>query len=131
MAVQIPVVALYAPLNALFNIFLANRVSSGRAKAKVGIGTGQDKELELRVRMHGNNAEFVPLALLMLLIAELAGGAAMWLHVLGGTLLVARLFHAFGLPRPAPNVFRFTGTAATWLIIVATSVWTLVLRFAS
>lgn len=98
---------------------------------RITVGTGEDKALELRVRAHGNHAEFVPLALLMLLIAELVGAPAVWLHVLGGTLLVARVFHVLGLPRPAPNFFRFTGTAATWLIIAGTSVWILVLRFTS
>ncbi len=129
MAVQVPVIALYASLNAILNVHLANRVSSGRQKGKVSVGVGSDKELELRVRAHGNNAEFVPLALLMLLIAELCGGSSMWLHVLGGTLFVARVFHAYGLPRPAPNFFRFTGTALTWFIILGTSLWVLVMRF--
>ena len=46
------------------------------------------------MRAHGNNAEFMPLRVLMLLIAELSGGSSMWLHVLGGSLLITRVAHA-------------------------------------
>lgn len=129
---QVPVVALYGSLNAILNVYLANQVSTNRRKEKVSVGLGQNnKALELRVRIHANNAEFVPLALVMLLIAELAGGASMWLHVLGGTLLVARVFHMIGMPMKAPNFFRASGTALTWGMILATSVWLLAMRFAS
>lgn len=126
---QVPVVALYGALNAIFNVFLANNVSTVRRKEKVGLGLGSSKDLETAVRVHANNAEFVPLALVMLLIAELMGGSSLVLHCLGGTLLVARVLHAIGLPRKAPNVPRFAGTALTWMMIVGTSVWVLVLRF--
>jgi uncharacterized membrane protein YecN with MAPEG domain len=125
----VPVVALYGSLNAIFNIYLANRVSTMRRKVKVGIGTSGDKSLELAVRIHANNAEFVPLALVMLLVAELQGGHSAALHALGGTLLVGRMLHAYGMPRKAPNVPRFVGTAATWTTILVTSVWVLVMRF--
>jgi uncharacterized membrane protein YecN with MAPEG domain len=92
------------------------------------MGTGDSEALHLAIRVHANNAEFVPLAIVMLLLAELCGGSSLWLHVAGGVLFTARLAHAFGLPRPAPNVFRFFGTAATWAVIVALSAWTLWLR---
>jgi hypothetical protein len=52
----------------------------------------------------------------MLLLAELRGSLSLWLHIAGGLLLIARLSHAFGFPRPAPNAFRFFGTAATRVI---------------
>ena len=122
------VTALYGSLNAIFNIFLANRVSTFRRSEKVSIGHGESKALELAARIHANNAEFVPLAIIMLLLAELCGGASLYLHIAGGLLLVSRIFHAIGMPRPAPNVFRFVGTGVTWIGIVALSVWILVLR---
>jgi uncharacterized protein len=122
------VTALYGSLNAILNITLANRVSTLRRRDKVGIGIGDSKDLELAVRIHANNAEFVPLAIVMLLLAELCGGASLWLHIAGGMLLVARIAHAVGLPRPGPNALRFAGTAITWTAIVALSVWVLWLR---
>lgn len=124
------VVALYGSLNAILNIALASRVSAVRGKVKVALGSSDSKDLEIAVRAHGNNAEFVPLALVMLLIAELMGGASAGLHIIGGSLFVSRVLHAYGLPKPAPNFGRFVGTAGTWLAIVGTSIWVLVMRFA-
>lgn len=122
------ITALYGALNAILNIYLANNVSTARRKHGVSVGTGESKELLLASRIHSNNAEFVPLAIVMMLLAEMLGGAGVLLHVYGGLLLLARLLHAYGMPRKAPNPFRFTGIALTWTLIVAVSGWVLYLR---
>jgi uncharacterized membrane protein YecN with MAPEG domain len=128
---NVPVVALYGSLNALFNILLASRVSSLRRTERVSVGHGESKRLEVAARIHGNNAEFVPLGIVMLLIAELMGGSSLWLHVFGGSLFVGRVLHAIGMPRPAPNFGRFVGTALTWTTISLVSGWILYLRFSA
>ncbi len=128
MMVAPTITALYAALNAILNIYLANQVSTARGKHKVSIGHGESPELLLAARIHSNNAEFVPLALVMLLIAELLGGASVIIHVCGGLLLLARVAHAVGMPRKAPNFFRFTGVVLTWALIVGLSGWVLYLR---
>jgi uncharacterized membrane protein YecN with MAPEG domain len=126
----VPVIALYGPLNAFFNIFLANRVSNFRRGSKVSVGDGDNEDLLRTSRAHGNNAEFVPFALLMLLIAELMGGKSVILHVMGGSLLLARVLHAIGIhERKTPNAARFIGTALTWTLIVASGGYALYLRF--
>jgi hypothetical protein len=122
------VTALYGALNALFNIFLANEVSRMRRKHDVGLGTGDDPAMLVAIRAHGNNAEFVPLAILMLLLAELCGGASWALHALGGALFAARIAHWIGIPRKAPNPFRFGGTAITWTMIATCAGYVLYLR---
>ena len=124
----VPVVALYAPLNAFFNIALAARVVPLRGGRGVSLGDDGSKEMITAIRVHGNNAEFVPLALVMLLVAELAGGASFVLHLAGGTLLLARISHALGLPRKAPNPLRSFGVAGTWGMIVAMGAYSLWLR---
>jgi uncharacterized protein len=125
----VPVVALYGAINAFINIGLALRVSRVRGTEKVSLGHGESPAMLRAVRAHGNNAEFVPLALVMLLIAELMGGSSLWLHVLGGALTVARIAQPIGIHMPkAPNVPRFIGTAATWVMIIATAVYVLILR---
>ena len=125
----VPVIALYGPLNAFFNIYLANRVSTARGRYKVAIGHGESVEMLRESRAHGNNAEFVPLAILMLLIAELMGAKSLWLHAMGGSLLVARVLQAVGLHQEnAPNPARFIGTGLTWLIIAVASGYALILR---
>lgn len=124
------VTALYGSLNAIFNIYLANRVSDSRRANKVALGVGENlRDLEVRVRTHGNNAEFVPLAIVMLLLAELCGGSSAMLHVLGGALLVARVAHVPGMAaKKTPNAARMFGTGVTWTMIVVTSGYTLYLR---
>ncbi len=123
------ITALYGALNAIFNIFLANNVSNVRRAHKVSLGDNDHPAMLVAIRAHGNNAEFVPLAIVVMLLLELCGADRVVLHIYGGLLLVARVLHWIGLPRKAPNFFRFTGVAATWAIIVFGSIYLLVLRF--
>ena len=124
------ITALYGALNAIFNIFLANRVSSLRSKHGVSLGMTDEGPLLVAIRAHSNNAEFMPLALVLMLLAELCGGHSAVLHAFGGILLLARVAHAYGLAGKPHNPFRYWGTALTWVGIVAMSGYTLYLRFA-
>jgi uncharacterized membrane protein YecN with MAPEG domain len=93
----VPVTALYGALNAFLTVGLGVNVSRVRGKHDVWRGDGGHADLIAAIRAHGNNAEHVPLALILLLVAELCGGNSMALHAFGGALLVARLAHALGL----------------------------------
>ena len=123
------ITALYGALNAIFNIFLANNVSNARRRHKVGIGDGSDPGMLVAIRAHANNAEFVPLAIVVMLLLEMCGADRAILHIYGGTLLVARIAHWIGLPRKSPNPYRFGGVAVTWILIVAGAAYLLYLRF--
>jgi uncharacterized membrane protein YecN with MAPEG domain len=123
------ITALYGALNAVFNIALAYRVSRMRAKHSVSIGTGTNDQLAIAVRQHANNAEYLPLALVMLLICELCGGDRVLLHVIGGGLLAGRVAHAVGLPGKQWNVWRFSGSALTYVGILGSAGYALYLRF--
>jgi uncharacterized membrane protein YecN with MAPEG domain len=123
------ITALYGALNAILNILLANRVSSMRKVHKVSLGEGEATPMLVAIRAHGNNAEFVPLAIVMMLLAELCGGNAIALHVFGGALLLARIAHPIGLPLKSPNPYRYFGVAVTWLMIVGCAGYVLYLRF--
>jgi uncharacterized protein len=122
------ITALYAALNAILNIWLANRVSTIRRRDKVSLGHGDSQDLLVAVRVHANSAEFVPLALLMMLIAELCGAASVPLHVYGGLLFVGRLMHVPGMSMKAPNFYRVAANIITWFGIVIISVYVLWLR---
>ena len=50
--------------------------------------------MERRIRVHGNFAEYVPLALLLLLFMELQAQSRFLVHVLCIVLIAARLVHA-------------------------------------
>ena len=125
------ITALYGALNGILNIFLASRVSKARGEHGVSLGDGKadQQALFVAIRAHGNNAEFVPLAIVMLLLAELCGGHPVVLHVMGGLLLLARVAHPIGMARRSPNPFRFGGTALTWGVVMAAAGYTLYLRF--
>ena len=56
-----------------------------------------DGILQRKVRAHGNFTEYVPLGLLLILALELMQGQSWLLWLLGGTLTLARIAHAYGV----------------------------------
>jgi uncharacterized membrane protein YecN with MAPEG domain len=110
------VTPLYAGLLALLFLVLSQRAIRARRQARLALGAGDDPALLRAIRVHGNFAEYVPLALLLLLLLELqlapalsqpaALLPALLLHGLGATLLLGRLLHAIGVAR-APEQFRY------------------------
>lgn len=118
----VPLTALYGALHGVLNVALAVNVTRVRAKTQVFLGTGESPELLLAQRQHGNNAEYVPFALLLLLVAELQGGSAMMLHGLGATLTLGRVLHAVGVgSKPSP--LRALGAVLSWAVIVTAGIY--------
>ena len=117
------ITALYAGLLGILYIALGGFVVAQRRRARIGLGTGSDPALERSVRVHGNFAEYAPLFLVLLLVAELAGAAGALLHLLGAAFLLARIGHAFGLGRSSgTSTGRFFGTLVTWVAIIVVAV---------
>ncbi|MDH5835623.1 MAPEG family protein [Luteimonas kalidii] len=111
---------LMASLHVLLYVALALRVVLHRRASRIGVGTGGDGTMALRVRVHGNFAEYVPLALLMLALLELSAMPAALLWTCGGVLLLARVLHAIGLGgSPGYSFGRFAGTLLTFLVLLA------------
>ncbi|MDT8450119.1 MAG: MAPEG family protein [Wenzhouxiangellaceae bacterium] len=117
---MIDIVLIYAALLALVLLALSLRVVRLRRQHQVGIGTGGVPELGRAVRAHANFCEYVPLALVLLVMIELAGGVPDWvLHGLGAGLVVGRLLHGVGLSGSAgPSRGRIAGTALTWAVLL-------------
>lgn len=125
---SVAIAAIYASLLAILYVVLSYRVVQGRLRFKVGLGTGQNAQLERAIRIHGNFAEYVPLAILLLAFYEAGGGAAWAVHVAGIWLVVARVLHAVGLAGSSGRSSgRFAGTAMTWALLLALSIGNLVL----
>lgn len=128
---SLPVTAVYASLLAILYVVLSYRVALRRTRFKVGLGTGQNTELERAIRIHGNFAEYVPFALLLLALFEAGGGPAWAVHAAGALLLVARGLHALGLTQSSGrSPGRFGGVIATWLVVLALALGNLALRLA-
>ncbi len=87
---------LYAGLLALLFIGLSFRVVAARRQQKVSVGDGGDKLVLKRMRAQANCAEYAPLGLLLLAMAELQGMPGWLVHVFGTMLLAGRLLHAYG-----------------------------------
>lgn len=92
-----PITALYASLIAVLFIVLSFRVINVRRSERISLGDGGRKHLEQRIRAHANCAEYAPIALILIGLAESLHAAAPVLHALGATLVIARVSHAAAL----------------------------------
>ena len=85
--------------------------------------SGDEVMLNKAVRAHGNNIEYVPITLIGLALLAMTGATAQTISILGGTLVVARVSHAYGITRPTmPNPFGYVGNIGTWLIMLCIAV---------
>jgi uncharacterized membrane protein YecN with MAPEG domain len=117
---SVAIVTFYAGLNALIALVLVGLVFRQRQKTRTIFGTGGHLSLEQAIRAHGNFVEYVPLILILLLLLELGGLGATWLHAMGIALTVARVLHAWGLSTTHRASFgRFTGTLLTIATLLA------------
>jgi uncharacterized membrane protein YecN with MAPEG domain len=116
---SVSVTALYAGALALLFIGLSARVSRLRGTTKIGIGYGENRDLARAIRVHGNFSEYVPLALVLMLIVENTALPQWCTHGLGLALVVGRVLHAYGLSVSAGvTASRFVGTTLTWLVVL-------------
>lgn len=114
-AVQTSALALYVGLNLLLTLVLAINVVRHRFKGE----SGDPVALEKAVRAHGNNTEYVPIILVGLGVMAVMGASAQTISILGGTLFVARVFHAYGIQQAkVPNIFGMVGNIVTWLVML-------------
>ena len=104
---------LYALAAALIWLTLWFRVTSLRASLGQSIGDGGNPMLLQRIRQHGNCAEWSAFLLILMILAEGMGVAALYLHVSGVLLVVGRLAHPFGLKiDTAGHPLRYVGNGS-------------------
>lgn len=122
---------LYAGLLAIIYTVLTVRVAKARFKYRVGLGDGGVPDLTQRIRIHGNFAEHVPFALLLIFLVDYSQYSPIIVHVLGITLLVARILHIIGVTQtPYASKGRFIGTVLTlvvYLVCAALLLWKFVI----
>lgn len=86
----------------------------------IAIGDSQNLVLLRAVRAHANFAEYVPLALLLFAACEQRAASRFFLHALGISLLLGRLFHAYGVSKEEEVfAYRVSGMALTFTCYVA------------
>jgi len=114
------VTPIYAGIAALMFIFLSIRTLMLRRRLKVAIGDSSDPMLLRATRVHGNFAEYVPLALILLYFLEVQGVATAFIHGLGIALIAGRLVHAYGVSQVEENYrFRILGMALTFIVMIS------------
>lgn len=114
----LPITLTIAAAAALLNIWLALRIGRLRVSKKVSIGHGGDALLETRMRAQANFGEYTPFVLILLALIELAKGSQTWLWLVAIAYILARIAHAFGMERPAPNKLRAGGALITMLVLL-------------
>ena len=120
---SVAITALYGAILGLIVIALAINVTAHRVKLRVPLGDGGHAQMRRMIRLHGNAAEYIPLALVLMAIYELNGGAHMTLHIVGIALVAGRLLQTAGMwTTDMPNIGRQIGQSLTWLSLIALAV---------
>lgn len=129
MATFVHIPAIYSAILALMFVGLSVRTLSLRRRLKIAIGDAGNPTMLRAMRVHSNFAEYVPLGLLLILLAAGAGAHPMLVHFLGLTLLVGRVSHAYGVSQSRENYrFRVAGMALTFTSLIASSLYLLFLQ---
>lgn len=121
---------IYILLNVILLQVLAYRIVTLRRRYKIGLGDGNNKELRMAIASHANAIENMPVALIVLLLAELNGASIWILHGGGAVLILSRIWHALGTSRHAgTSAGRYYGTLFTWLYTMAMGFYAVLLSF--
>ena len=121
MTTTLPITSLYAAIFGLILVPITMAVGLRRVKTRVAFLDGGDETLLRRIRSHANFLEYVPLALLLMGLAELNAASAGYMHAAGATLLASRMLHYVTInlrPLAPTRVISMLGTLA---VFIATS----------
>ena len=119
---MVSVTAFFAGVLGLMFMGLSALVIMARGEAQATLGDGDHEELKRRIRAHGNFAEYVPFALLLMGMAELGGTGKLIVIFMGAALVLARISHAYNIliaeaKNPMDLQFRKMGMIGTFSVI--------------
>ena len=123
------IISFYAGILVLIYVALSFYVIKGRFLNKVSLGDNNLPDMQKRVRVHGNFAEYVPLAVFMIflsevLMAETLSFANAIVHILCIMLVVGRLSHVWGvMNKDGASLYRAGGMILTFLVLVITALY--------
>jgi uncharacterized membrane protein YecN with MAPEG domain len=131
--VQLPsITAIYLAVLALLYAALGFQVARLRRGNRVVFGDGGNMELRSAIRAHAHFSEYVPIIALLVAMLEMSGSPATRIHLLMGTLLVARLLHPLGM-YAGPRTWRFricrVGGMVITLVVLINSALLVLSRF--
>jgi uncharacterized membrane protein YecN with MAPEG domain len=118
---HMPITAIFAGLLTLLYVVLTVRVVGARRGQRVSLGDGGNIDLTRRIRAHANFAEYTPLALLMMALAENLKATPLLLWAIGVLLVIGRLSHAYAISVPmktfAPRVLGMVLTIGVMIVL--------------
>ncbi len=118
-----PITSLYAVALTVIFLLLWINVSKTRSALSLSIGDAGNVDLHERIRRHGNFVEWVPMILILMVLAEGQGAGPLWLHAAGALTVAGRVLHPFGLRANAPaHPLRIIGNSACILAMVVLAV---------
>lgn len=110
-----PYALLYSSFLTFMILIMAINSVRVRRKLKIPLGDGGNNEMLVAMRIHGNSLEYVPVGMILLFLIEYNGAQPWMMNLVGGSLLVGRIFHANGLNQGTGiTPGRFIGTTLTW-----------------
>ena len=115
--------ALWVGLHLALLLVLSVRVVRLRRRHTVTFGHGDIPDLAQAVRAFGNATEYIPAALIGVVVLALLGAPALLVHATGLLLFAGRVAHAWGLSRSGgASLPRAVGVVATWLAYIVAAV---------
>ena len=124
------ITAFYGGLLGITFMYLSILVIQRRQSQKISLGDGGDQHFLGVIRAHANFAEYVPLILVLMLVAEINAANTWVLHSAGTALLVGRIIHAYGLRHHSGVSWqRISGMMLTFAALIGLSVQNIVFLY--
>jgi uncharacterized protein len=126
--VSLPITSVIAGIFAMLMVPLSLQISMRRARVRVVYGDADDRDLRRKIRAHGNFIEYVPTALIVLALVELAGVSATLVWLLGGLFVLSRVLHAIGMLYTSTPALQAIAMIMNHTALLVSGTW-LVYRF--
>ena len=128
---SLPISTVLTSLLALLFVRLSLQVVRLRRKNRVSLGDGGHEDLRRAIRGQGNCAEYGPIGVLLVLVAELQSAhiiATIVLGVLAAAFLLGRVLHGYAFAFTTGNMtLRVRGMQLTILTILALAAFNLLM----
>lgn len=112
-----PATMLAAAVLGAILLILSIRVTTIRRSDRIAMGDGGNPALIARMRAQANCAEYAPMGLILLALAERQFGPQWFVVALAALLVAGRIVHPIGMAMQAPNAPRVLGMVGTWTAI--------------
>ena len=120
----LPLTSLSAIINGALLVFMTSGIALFRRRHNISYGDNGHGQFAKRIRGHMNGVEQIPIALILMALAEIQGATTGLLAVVLVCLSVGRLFHAIQFwAAKGPFLLRPIGVVLTLLAQIIAIVW--------